>query len=89
LIRVRALGQTNPEIACDASDETWVDMWMWSVLGLIVYCALYILLCMGLYFENNKAEPGLGVLFFLGDKYEVGRPRPLRAASAPVYRCDS
>jgi|EP01043_Picozoa_sp_COSAG02_P037591 hypothetical protein len=56
-------------------------MRMWSILGLIVYCALYILLCMGLYFENNKEEPGLGVLFFLGDKYEVGRLWALRTAS--------
>lgn len=36
-----------------------------------MYFSLFAVLCCGLVFENQKQEAGLGVLFFLGDKYEV------------------
>ena len=59
-----------PEVPCSDTDPAYASMYRWSVTGLAVYLCCYVLLCIGLWSANNNEAAGMGLFYFLGDKYE-------------------
>jgi hypothetical protein len=61
---------SSPDVVCSDADPHYPTLVALSSLGLVLYSGSFVALALGMYSAMRADNPSLGLLAFLGDKYE-------------------